>query len=68
MAGKVIHISENEAVHELADLLTRVRAGAEVIIESGAVPIAVLHGPGSTTTIYRRMHSSPAGGLAGHHR
>lgn len=45
MAGKVIHISENEAVHELADLLTRVRAGAEVIIESGAVPIAVLHAP-----------------------
>ena len=45
MAGEVIHISESEAVRELADLLARVRAGAEVIIESGEMPIAVLHAP-----------------------
>ncbi len=45
MAGEVIHISENEAVHALADLLAHVRAGAEIIIESGAMPIAVLHAP-----------------------
>ncbi len=45
MAGEVIHISENEAARDLADLLARVRAGAEVIIESGAMPIAVLHAP-----------------------
>ena len=45
MAGEVIHVSENEAVRELADLLARVRAGAEIIIERGATPIAVLHAP-----------------------
>lgn len=45
MAGEVIHVSENEAAKELANLLARVRAGAEVIIESGATPIAVLHAP-----------------------
>ncbi|MGO9339327.1 MAG: hypothetical protein ACLPY1_17665 [Terracidiphilus sp.] len=39
------HISEAEAVRDFAGLMTRVRAGAEVVIESGAHPVAVLHSP-----------------------
>jgi prevent-host-death family protein len=39
------HISEAEATRDFADLLARVRAGAEVVIESNAYPIAVLHTP-----------------------
>jgi antitoxin (DNA-binding transcriptional repressor) of toxin-antitoxin stability system len=35
MADHVIHISEAEAVSDFAGLLARVRAGAEVVIESG---------------------------------
>jgi antitoxin (DNA-binding transcriptional repressor) of toxin-antitoxin stability system len=39
----VIHISEVEAASDFAGLMTRVRAGAEIIIESGKRPVAVLH-------------------------
>jgi antitoxin (DNA-binding transcriptional repressor) of toxin-antitoxin stability system len=39
------HISEAEAARDLRGLLDRVRAGAEVIIESGSSPIAVIHAP-----------------------
>jgi antitoxin (DNA-binding transcriptional repressor) of toxin-antitoxin stability system len=39
------HISEAEATRDFADLLARVRAGAEVVIESDAYPVAVLHTP-----------------------
>ena len=35
MAERVIHISEAEAASNFADVLARVRAGAEVVIESG---------------------------------
>ena len=42
MADRVIHISEAEAASNFADLLARVRAGTEVVIESGKVPVAVL--------------------------
>jgi antitoxin (DNA-binding transcriptional repressor) of toxin-antitoxin stability system len=42
MADRVIHISEAEAAGDFAGLLARVRAGAEVVIESGDLPIAVL--------------------------
>src|ERR1700691_2078188 len=42
MADHVIHISEAEAASNFADVLARVRAGAEVVIESGKVPVAVL--------------------------
>jgi len=42
MAQPIIHISEEEAVSDFASLLARVRAGAEVIIEHGAQPVAVL--------------------------
>ncbi len=39
------HISETEAARDFAGLLARVRAGEEVVIESGARPVAVLHSP-----------------------
>lgn len=45
MAAHVIHISETEALSNFADVLARVRAGAEVVIESGKLPVAVIHAP-----------------------
>jgi len=42
MADHVIHISEAEAARDFAKLLERVRAGTEVVIESGSLPIAVV--------------------------
>lgn len=41
----VIHISEAEAARDFTALLARVRAGAEVIIENGPLPVAILHAP-----------------------
>lgn len=50
MAKEVIHISEAEAESDFAAVLARVRAGAEVVIEQDAKPIAVIippiHRPG----------------------
>ena len=43
MPKNVIHISEAEAANDFARLMTRVRAGTEVIIESGERPVAVIH-------------------------
>ena len=43
MADRVIHMSEAEAASNFADVLARVRAGAEVVIESGKLPVAVIH-------------------------
>ena len=43
MAKDVIHISEAEAAGDFAALMTRVRAGAKVIIENGERAVAVLH-------------------------
>ena len=43
MIKRVIHISEAEAANDFASLLARVRAGAEIIIEHDARPVAVLH-------------------------
>ncbi len=45
MANKVIHLSEAEAARDFAGLLARVRSGAEVIIENGKTPVAVVHAP-----------------------
>ena len=45
MADHVIHISEAEAASNFADVLARVRAGAEVVIESGKLPVAIIHAP-----------------------
>lgn len=43
----VIHISEAEAANDFASVLARVRAGAEVVIETegGKLPVAVIHSP-----------------------
>lgn len=38
----IIRISEAEAARDFAGLLARVRAGEEIIIESGSAPIAIL--------------------------
>jgi antitoxin (DNA-binding transcriptional repressor) of toxin-antitoxin stability system len=38
----VIHISEAEAAGDFAALMARVRAGQEIVIESGSHPIAVI--------------------------
>jgi antitoxin (DNA-binding transcriptional repressor) of toxin-antitoxin stability system len=43
MAKDVIHLSEAEVASDFAALMARVRAGAEVIIEDGKRPVAVLH-------------------------
>ena len=43
MAKDVIHISEAEAASDFVSLMERVRAGAEVVIENDARPVAVLH-------------------------
>ena len=45
MADHVVHISEAEALSNFADVLARVRAGAEVVIESGKLAVAVIHAP-----------------------
>lgn len=37
---ETIHMSEAEAARDFAGLMARVRAGAEVIIESGSAPVA----------------------------
>jgi antitoxin (DNA-binding transcriptional repressor) of toxin-antitoxin stability system len=40
-----IHISESEAALDFAGLMARVRAGADIVIENGKFPVAVLHAP-----------------------
>ena len=45
MTKHVVHISEAEAASNFADVLARVRAGAEVVIESDKLPVAVIHAP-----------------------
>ena len=45
MADHVIHISEADAARDFVGLLARVRAGAEVVIESGTLPVAIIHSP-----------------------
>jgi len=42
MAKDVVHISEAEAANNFGALMERVRAGAEVVIERDAKPIAVV--------------------------
>lgn len=42
MRKHVIHISEAEATSDFASLLDRVRAGAEIVIEHEAQPVAVV--------------------------
>lgn len=45
MADRVIHVSEAEAAGDFAGIMARVRAGAEVVIENGSLPVAVIHAP-----------------------
>lgn len=45
MAKEIIHISEAEAASDFAGILSRVRAGAEVVIEADAKPIALVVPP-----------------------
>jgi antitoxin (DNA-binding transcriptional repressor) of toxin-antitoxin stability system len=40
-----IHMSEAEAARDFPALMARVRAGAEVVIENGSLPVAVIHPP-----------------------
>lgn len=42
MSMAVIHISEADAARDFAGLMARVRAGAEIVIENGTYPAAVL--------------------------
>lgn len=42
MPKHVIHVSETEAASDFASLLDSVRAGAEVVIEHDARPVAVV--------------------------
>jgi len=42
MAKLLIDISEAEATRDFASILVRVRAGAEVVIKNGAMPVAVV--------------------------
>jgi antitoxin (DNA-binding transcriptional repressor) of toxin-antitoxin stability system len=46
MADHVVHISEAEALSNFADVLARVRAGAEVVIEKDARAVAVVRPAG----------------------
>jgi antitoxin (DNA-binding transcriptional repressor) of toxin-antitoxin stability system len=38
----VVHVTEADALHDLAGILQRVQAGAEVIIERDSQPLAVI--------------------------
>ena len=40
-----IRVSAADAARDFTSLLARVREGAEVVIEDGSLPIALLHGP-----------------------
>ena len=45
MSKNVIHISEADAANNLASILDRVSAGAEVVIERDSRPVAALRPP-----------------------
>ncbi len=42
MEPPVLHVSEADAVRDMASILQRVRAGMEVVIERDAQPVAVV--------------------------
>lgn len=48
MAKPVIHISEMEAAKNFADLMAKVRAGNEVVIEHGTEPVAIVSPVGAS--------------------
>lgn len=45
MARTLLQISEVDATSDFASVLARVRAGAEIVIESGYLAVAVIHPP-----------------------
>jgi antitoxin (DNA-binding transcriptional repressor) of toxin-antitoxin stability system len=45
MKMATFRISESDAARDFAGLLARVRSGAEVVIESDAMPVAILRSP-----------------------
>lgn len=65
MAHDVIHISEKEAASDFPSVLARVRAGAEVVIESesGKLPVAVIHLPVPPRPLDLRVHRAVTRGL-----
>ena len=42
MEPLVLHVSESDAVRDMASILQRVRAGIEVVIEGDTQPVAVV--------------------------
>jgi len=42
MEPRVLHVSEADAVRDMATILQRVQAGTEVVIERDAQPVAVI--------------------------
>ncbi len=66
MAKHVIHVSDAEAASDFGSLLKRVRAGAEIVIEHDAQPVAVIHPAVSAVRLLSeslrlaREHGSPA--------
>ena len=60
-----IRVTETEAARDFRELLARVRAGAEILIESGATPVAVLRLPApARRTIEECIALLPANSLA----
>jgi antitoxin (DNA-binding transcriptional repressor) of toxin-antitoxin stability system len=45
MEPQVLHVSEADAVRDMASILQRVQAGTEVVIERDAQPLAVVRAP-----------------------
>jgi antitoxin (DNA-binding transcriptional repressor) of toxin-antitoxin stability system len=52
----VIHISEAEATRDFATVMEHVRAGAEVVIDNDASPVAVLR-PAASANLRRLSES-----------
>ena len=42
MDPRVLHVSESDAVRDMAAILERVQAGVEVVVERDAQPVAVI--------------------------
>lgn len=42
----MLHVSEADAVRDMASILQRVQAGEEVVIERDSQPLAVIHAAG----------------------
>ena len=45
MEPQVLHVTEADALRDMASILLRVRTGAEVVIERDAQPVAVVRAP-----------------------